>query len=193
MKKIQFIFLLALFLIPVAKSQNLPENLYIEYRNETAGDKVDTIKLFKKGNLFKLFRSGKHGAFITLIDYGANEYCDLGIDKGTTGSRYGKINYEMICSMWKIIFNGLTPLIKQYTKLPDKQIVAVKECDVYDSGKLSFMNSTTQYWFYEGLMLKSEKPGNVIEAIKFDENPDFSDEEFLIPEDVNWLYDYRKK
>lgn len=188
---ILFVCFFCMFTV-ISYTQFLPENLYIEYRNETAGDKIDTIKLYKKGNMFKLYRSGKHGAFMTLIDYSINEYCDLGIDKRTTGNRYGKINYDMICSMWKIIFNGLTPLVKQYTKLPDKQAVLLKECDVYDSGKLSFMNSTIQYLFYGDLMLKMEKPGNVVEAIVYDENPLFKEDEFSIPENVQWLYDYKK-
>ncbi|MCC7159013.1 MAG: hypothetical protein IT281_05705 [Ignavibacteria bacterium] len=187
-----FTFLVLLFAYSVF-AQALSDSLYVEYRQETAGDKIDTIKLYKKGSIIKLYRSGKHGDFMTLINYSADEYCDFGIDNGVTGNRYGKINYDIICSMWKVIFNGMTPLIKQYVKLPDKQVILGKECEVYDSGKLSFMNSTMQYYFYGVLMMKMEKPGNVIEAIVYDENPIFSENEFGIPENVQWLYDYRKK
>jgi hypothetical protein len=192
MRKIFMFFCSIVLLSSVCFPQSLPDSFYVEYRNETAGDYTDTIKLSKRDKMFKLFRTGKHGSFMTLIDYGANEYCDFGIDKGVTGSRYGKINYDIICAMWRICFNGMTPLIKQYVKLPDKQTVMGKECNVYDSGKLSVMNSTMQYFFFGDLMLKQEKPGHVIEAVVFDENPVFGEKEFDIPDNVQWLYDYRK-
>ena len=193
MKIITLVFLFVLSLSQAVESQTVSENLYIEYRNETAGDNIDTIKLFKKGNVYKLYHSGKFGVHIALIDYSLNEYTDIAVDKGTKGNRFSPIDYNMIVSMWKIYFNGLTPMLKQYVKLPEKQSVTGKECDVYDSGKLSIMNSTIQYFFYGDLMLKMEKPGHVIEAVKFDENPVFTEEDFSIPGDVSWLYDYRKK
>jgi hypothetical protein len=40
-----------------------------------------------------------------------------------------------------------------------------------------------QYFFYGELMMKTELPGMVIEAVVLDEEPEFDDEDFAIPED----------
>ena len=165
-------------------------NYKIEYKNEVAGKEPYTIMLYKKDNMYKLTRSGKYGTFTTLIDFDANKYYDIAIDKKTKGNKYSKINYAIITAMWQIYFKGMANELKQYQKLADKQTVAGKECDVFDSGKLSVMNSTMQYFFCGDLMLKMEKPAHVIEAVSIVEDPVFDENEFEIPKDIQWMFEY---
>ena len=163
-------------------------NYKIEYKNEVAGKEPYTIMLYKKDNMYKLTRSGKHGTFVTLIDFGADKYYDITIDKKTKGNKYNKINYPIIASMWQIYFKGMANDLKQYQRLSEKQTVAGKECEVFDSGKLSVMNSTMQYFFCGDLMLKMEKPAHVIEAVSIVEDPVFEENEFEIPSEIMFEY-----
>lgn len=165
-------------------------NYKIEYRNEVAGKEPYNIMLYKKDNMYKLVRTEKNTTFITLMDFAADKYYDIAIDKNTKGNKYKKINYQIISSMWQIYFKGIANDLKQYQKLSDKQSVAGKECVVYDAGKLSVMNSTMQYFFCGELMLKMEKPAHVIEAVSIVEDPVFEENEFDIPKDIQWLFEY---
>jgi hypothetical protein len=192
MKIILALIIFVMMSFQAAKSQSVfPNGNYkIEYKNEVAGKDPYTIMLYKKDSVYKLVRTENNKSFITIIDYSAGKYYDIFIDKNKTGNKYNKINYNIITAMWHIIFNGITTELKTYQKLSDKQTVLGKECDVYDSGKLSVMNSTSQYFFFGDSMLKMEKPGHVIEAVSIDENPVFTDDEFKIPDDINWLFEY---
>lgn len=185
MKIILAVIILAITFQSVQSQVVFPENNFkIEYKCEAGGNEPYVVKLYKKESVYMLERTSNGYSFKTIIDYGNDRYYDIVKSKrGTSGKRYDKINYPIITSMWHIYFKGITNELKTYQKLADKQTVMGKECDVYDSGKLSIMNSTMQYFFYGELMMKTELPGMVIEAVVLDEEPEFEDEDFAIPED----------
>lgn len=166
-----------------------PGNLYVEFRNETMGGTVDTIKLYKKDQQIKLYRSGKFGSFMTLLDFNLNHQVDIAIDKGKIASRYTSINYATVRGVWHIYYYGFNEDPNIYKMLPAKQTVCGKACDVWESVKKNADGSAIQYFMYGKMMLKSVKPGNTMEAIVCDENPVFAEGEFDIPADVSWLYD----
>lgn len=192
MKIILSVIIIVMMSFKTVNSQTVFPNVNykIEYKNEVAGKEPYTIILYKKDNLYKLVRTEKNTTFLTLIDFSADKYYDIAIDKRKTGNKYKKINYPIIASMWHIYFKGIANDLKQYQKLPEKQSVAGKECEVLDAGKLSIMNSTMQYFFCGNLMLKMEIPAHVIEAVSIVEDPVFEDNEFELPSDINWLFEY---
>ncbi|MBE2216659.1 MAG: hypothetical protein IAE90_00555 [Ignavibacteria bacterium] len=191
MKKSIFVILfLAVFGTVVFSQTTLdPGNLYVEFRSETMGGFVDTIKLYKQDQKIKLYRTGKYGSFMTLLDFSLNHQVDIAIDKGKLASRYTSINYATVRGVWHIYYNGFTGDPNIYKKLPAKQVICGKECDVYESVKKNADGSVIQYFMFGKMMLKSFMPGNTTEAVVADENPVFAEGEFDIPADVSWLYD----
>ncbi len=191
MKKTIFAILFLVVLGSTVFSQGTlePGNLYVEFRNETMGGTVDTIKLYKKDQQIKLYRTGKYGSFMTLLDFNLNHQVDIAIDKGKVASRYTSINYATVRGVWHIYYNGFTESADIYKLLPAKQTVCGKQCDVYESVKKNADGSVIQYFMFGKMMLKSVKPGNTMEAVVCDENPVFAEGEFDIPADVSWLYD----
>ena len=187
--KIILLIAAIIFTVTYSYTQIAPGSIKIEYKNETLGGNTSTIILSKKDNLVKLYRSENGKSFTTIIDYSANMYYDIAEDKGKTGNKYSSINYTAITGMWHILFNGLNETLRNWERLPAHQIVAGKMCDVYDSGKPSVGNAKMQYMFYGDIMLKMDKLGHLIEAVSVDESPFFSDDEFTVSSDVNWLFE----
>ena len=169
-------------------SQIAPGSIKIEYKNDILG-MVTTLTLYKKDNLVKLYRSENGRSFTTIIDYNENKYYDIAEDNKKTGNKYNSINYTAITGMWHILFNGLNETIRSWERLPAQQTVAGKLCDVYDSGKPSVGGAKMQYFFYGDIMLKMDKLGNKIEAVSVDDAPVFTDDEFNVPADVNWIFE----
>lgn len=189
MKQI-FVFLIVFISITgEVFSQIAPGSIKIEFKNETLGGNVSTLMFYKKDNLVKLYRSENGKSFTTIIDYTAGRYYDIAEDNRKTGNKYSTIKYSIIAGMWHILFNGPNETVRSWERLPGQQTVAGKMCDVYDSGKLSVGNAKMQYFFYGDIMLKMDKLGHSIEAVSVDESPVFSEDEFTIPSDVNWLFE----
>lgn len=170
-------------------SQIAPGSIKIEFKNETFGGNVSTIMFYKNDKLVKLYRSENGKSFTTIIDYSAGRYYDIAEDKGKTGNKYNTIKYSIISGMWHILFNGPNEIVGSWERLPGQQSIAGIMCDVYDSGKPSAGNTKMQYFFYGDIMLKMDKLGHKIDAVTVDESPLFSEDEFTIPADVNWLYE----
>lgn len=189
MKIILAIIIFGILSIQATKAQEIfPKgNFIIEYKEEVAGKEPLKIMLYKNGNVYKFERTEKNKSFTAVIDYEKNKHYEYAIDKNKIGNQYNKINYILVTAMWRIYYKGIDGELKLYQKLPDIQTVAGKECEVYDSGKLSIMNSTMQYFFSGEIMLKMEKPGHVIEAVEITENPIFEEGFFYIPEDIEWI------
>ncbi len=189
MKTILIILAAVICTITFSYSQISPGSIKIEYKNETLGGNNSTIILCKKDNLVKLYRSENGRSFTTIIDYSENRYFDIAEDKGKTGNKYSAVNYTAITGMWHILYNSLNETVRTWQLQPEKQSVAGKMCDVYDSGKPSVGNAKMQYMFYGDIMLKMDKLGHLIEAVSVDESPVFSEDEFTVPADVNWLFE----
>lgn len=190
MKNLILVLIIFITLTGAASSQIAPGSIKIEFRNEVLGGKVFTIMFYKKDNMVKFSRSENGKTFTTLIDYSANKYYDLIEDKGIKGNKYNSINYTNITGMWHILYNGLNDIVRSWDRQPAEQTVAGKMCVVYDSGKPSVGNAKMQYFFYGDIMLKMDKLGHLIEAVSVDEAPVFAEDEFEIPANVTWLFEY---
>lgn len=186
---IKIIVMAFLILTGAVFSQIAPGSIKIEFKNETMDGIVTTIMFYKKDNLVKLYRSENGKSFTTIIDYSDGRYYDIAEDKGKTGNKYSTIKYSIIAGMWHILFNGPNETVRSWERLPGQHSFAGKMCDVYDSGKPSVDNAKMQYFFYGEIMLKMDKLGHKIDAVTVDESPLFSEDEFTVPADVNWLYE----
>ena len=171
------------------------QKVYIEYEytDKSTSNKI-SFKLYKDGDKYKLIRKlsnspGESGTVTGYIDVQAGTVISvaekIGVKKGLKSA--WDDDYFALIMEYNILFRGIPKgkSFKNYTKASGTETVNGRECDIYESG-LSFLGAGTKYYMWNDIMLKAAAPDYTTAATNIDENPVFSESEFIPPADVTY-------